>query len=170
MFFLTHPQAWINDERMGVQYLKSECIWVYFPSDLGSRIPSALGMSLGLEHLLGLGKSLNPRGCATQYIPLLDSVRILYHCNGIRLPFENSIAQDCSPLITTPLRRHCIIVTSLQRAKSMQSLISSLLWSVSPTHLPLEVRRVPCLLHTYSCPTNGQAPIFSAFTQLNATV
>ena len=120
MFFLTHPQAWINDERMGVQYLKSECIWFYIPSDLGSRIPSALGMSLGLEHLLGLGKSLNPRGCATQYIPLLDSVRILYHCNGIRLPFENSIAQDCSPLITTPLRRHCIIVASLQRAKSMQ--------------------------------------------------
>ena len=164
MFFLTHPQAWINDERMGVQYLKSECIWFYIPSDLGSRIPSALGMSLGLEHLLGLGKSLNPRGCATQYIPLLDSVRILYHCNGIRLPFENSIAQDCSPLITTSLRRHCIIVTSCIATCQIYAIFPHY-WSVSPTHLLLEVR-----LHTYWCSTNGQAPIFSVFTELNATV
>ena len=46
------------DERMAIHCLESRCIGLYIPSDLEI--------------------SLGPRGCTTQYIPPLGSVRIQY--------------------------------------------------------------------------------------------
>ena len=34
MYFLIHPQGWINDERMVVHCIKLECIGLYIPNDL----------------------------------------------------------------------------------------------------------------------------------------
>ena len=123
--FLIHPKGWINDEWLAVHCLESVSIRLY--------IPSVLEISLGpcdvddpRDISWASGNLLIVGDVQPEYIPPFDSVlyhthpTAAYHCNGIRLPSENSIAQDCSPLITTPLRGHCIIVASLQRAKSMQ--------------------------------------------------
>ena len=81
-----------NSERMSVHCLESGCIGKYThlgPRDFpraGILHPSALEIALGLRpraisrasgcKIPALGKSLGPRGCISQYIPPLGSVRI----------------------------------------------------------------------------------------------
>ena len=77
MYFLIHPLVWINDERMAVHCLESGCIGLYIPSDLEISLgPRDVPRASPSGHLSGLGKSLGRRGCTTQYIPPLGSVRI----------------------------------------------------------------------------------------------
>ena len=81
MYFLIHPLVWINDERMAVHCLESGCIGLYIPSDLEISLgPRDVPRASPSGHLSGLGKSLGRRGCTTQYIPPLGSVRIQYKC------------------------------------------------------------------------------------------
>ena len=79
MYFLIHPQGWINDERMAVHCLESGCIRLYIPSDLEISLgPRDIPWASPSGHLSGLRKSLGRRGCTTQNIPPLGSVRIQY--------------------------------------------------------------------------------------------
>ena len=73
----TSLEGWINDERMAVHCLESGCIRLYIPSDLEISLgPRDVPRASPSGHLSGLGKSLGRRGCTTQYIPPLGSVRI----------------------------------------------------------------------------------------------
>ena len=77
MYFLIHPSVWTNDERMAVHCLESGCIGLHIPSDLEISLgPRDVPRASPLGHLSGLGKSLGRRGCTTQYIPPLGSVRV----------------------------------------------------------------------------------------------
>ena len=79
MYFLIHPLVWINGERMAVHCLELGCIGLYIPSDLEISLgPRDVPRASPSGHLSGLGKSLGRRGCTTQYIPPLGSVRIQY--------------------------------------------------------------------------------------------
>ena len=76
---MIRPLVWIYDERMAVHCLESGYIGLHIPSDLEISLgPRDVPRASPSGHLSGLGKSLGRRGCTTQYIPPLGSVRIQY--------------------------------------------------------------------------------------------
>ena len=73
MYFLIHPQGWINDERMAIHCLDPGCIGLYIPSDLEISLglrPQDISRASG--NLLVIG-DVQPK---SQYILFLGSVLV----------------------------------------------------------------------------------------------
>ena len=122
MYFLIHPLVWINDERMAVHCLESGCIGLHIPSDLEISLgPRDVPRASPSGHLSGLGKSLGRRGCTTQYIPPLGSVRIHYqlpfaHCT-LHSAYYNTVMDATGELPMADcllhIMAHCTVSTIL---------------------------------------------------------